>query len=51
MVFFKIHFQLEDNCFTMCWFLLYSNVHHKHTYILSLLNLPPYPLDHNGALA
>ena len=33
---------LEDNYLTiLCWFLPYTNMNHKHTYVLSVLNLLP----------
>ena len=38
---------MKDNCFTMCWFLLYINIiSHRHGYVPSLLNLPPTPDPH-----
>ena len=43
LIFFKIYFLLEDNCFTiLCWFLPHINVNQPwYTYVSTLVNLPP----------
>ena len=41
--FLKIVFSLEDNCFTILWFLSYTNMNQPQVYICPL---PPEPLFH-----
>ena len=42
-LFLKIYFSLEDNCFTMCWFLLYISVNQVCVCVSVCVCVQSYP--------